>query len=222
MSDSQANAGDPPIPHRNVTVAIVEKQSGETVRYAVLESNDSPLNRVERYFNEFVKELISEMSRGEKRAFLLYERIEGLRPYVKEVTITNKPDTFRWEKSVMGYRGPGATGSITTPYTVDQGEESLVKKGAFPRPIGRFQSAPLDDDGVDEEAIVASLRRAHSLLQTALVEKFSESSRLALIAGLDELMRSTGTAGEPREDWDNPSSDRTAVDLFDAAILLWL
>lgn len=111
MSDSQPTADDPSKLHRKLTVALVGKQSGETIRYAVLESHDSPLNRLERYCDEFVKELIAEMSRGEERTFLLYERVEGLRPCVKDVTVINKPKTIRWERSVMGHRGPGATGA---------------------------------------------------------------------------------------------------------------
>lgn len=65
-------------------------------------------------------------------------------------------------------------------------------------------------------------QHAHTLLRTALAEKFGESSRIALMAGLHELMRSTGTTGEPRDDWYSDPMDQTAVDLFDAAIFLWL
>jgi len=221
MSDSQPRADDPNKPHRKVTVAIVEKESGETIRYSVLEPTDFPFQLVERYCDDFVKEMISEMSRGEARAFLLYERAEGLRPRVKDVKIINKPKTIRWERSVTGHPGRGATGSERIPYSVDEGESSVVKKGAFPRPPGD-SSALLDDGGIDEDAIRAAIRHAHSLLRTALAEKFSESSRLTLMAGLDELMRSTGTTGEPRDDWHMDSMDETAVNLFDAAILLWL
>ena len=221
MSDSHPTADDPNKPHRKVTVAIVEKESGEIIRYSVLEPTDIPRKLVERYFDDFVKEMISEMSRGEERAFLLYERAEGLRPCVKDVKIINKPKTIHCERSVTGHRGPGATGSETDPYSVDEGESSVVKKGAFPRPAGD-PSALLDDGGIDEDAIRAAAQHAHSLLRTALAEKFSESSRLALLAGLDKLMRSTGTTGEPRDDWQSESMDETAVNLFDAAIFLWL
>jgi hypothetical protein len=221
MSDSKPKADDPNKPDRKVTVAIVEKDSGETIRYSVLEPTDSPFQLVQNYFDDFVKEMISKMRRGEERAFLLYEQAEGLRPYVKDFKIINKPKTIRWERSVMGRRGPGATGSETSPYSVDISEDSVVKKGAFPRPVGD-PSVLLDDGGMDEEAIRAAARHAHSLLRTALAEKFSESSRLALMAGLDELMRSTGTTGEPRDDWHVASMDEAAVNLFDAAILLWL
>jgi len=221
MSDSQPRADDPNKPHRKVTVAIVEKESGETIRYSVLKPTDFPFQLVERYCDDFVKEMISEMSRGEERAFLLYSRAEGLRPRVKDVKIINKPKTIRWERSVMGHRGPGATGSATKPYSVDKGESSVVKKGAFPRP-GGDPSALLDDGGIDEDAIRAAVRHVHTLLRTALAEKFNGSSRLALMAGLDELMRSTGTTGEPRDDWYMNSMDETAVDLFDAAIFLWM
>jgi hypothetical protein len=221
MSDSQPTADALNKPHRKVTVAIVAKESGETIRYSVLEATDSPFQLEKRYFDDFVKEMISEMSRGEERAFLLYSRAEGLRPRVKDVKIINKPETVRWERSVMGHRGPGATGSVTHPFSVDEGDSSVVKKGAFPRP-GGDPSALLDDGGIDEDAIRAAARDAHSLLRTALAEKFSESSRLALLAGLDELIRSTGTTGEPCDDWYNHPLDESAVNLFDAAIFLWM
>ena len=222
MSNSQPTADDTNTPHRKVTVAIVKKESGETIRYSVLEPTDSPFQLVRRYFDDFVKEMISEMSRGEERAFLLYERTEGLRPCVNDFKIINKPKTFRWVKSVTGHRGPGATGSETDPYSVDEGESSVVKKGAFPRPAGGDPSSLVDDGGIDEDAIRATIRHVHSLLRTALAEKFSECSRLALMAGLDELIRSTGTTGEPRDECHKDSMDESAVNVFDAAIFLWL
>lgn len=221
MSDSQPPASDPSQRHRKVTVIIVEKQSGETIRHAVLDSNDTPFNRLERYFDDFVKETISEMNRGEARAFLFYERVEGLRPCVKDVTVINKPKTFRWERRVKGRPGPGATGSETDPYSVDIGEISVVKKGAFPRPAGD-PSAPLDDDGIDEDAIRTAMRDVHAVLRTALAEKFTEPSRMALLDKLNELLRSTGTTDGPRDDWYSHSMDNSAVNIFDAAIFLWL
>jgi hypothetical protein len=178
MSDSQPTANDPNKPHRKVTVAIVEKESGETIRYSLLEPTDFPFQLVERYFDDFVKEMISKMRPGEERAFLLYERAEGLRPSVTDFRIVNTPKTVRWERSVTGHRGLGATGSATNPYSVDEGKSSVVKKGAFPRLAGEDPSALSDDGGIDDDAIRAAARHTHSLLRTAIAEKFSESSRL--------------------------------------------
>jgi hypothetical protein len=165
--------------------------------------------------------MVSEMSRGEEREFLLYERAEGLRPTVKNLKIVNKPTTITWERSVTGHRGQGATGSKRSPYSVDEGEGKVVKKGGFPRP-GGDQSALLEDDGLDEDAIRTALQHTHMLLRTALAQKFNESSRLALTAGLDELIRSTGTMGHVRDDWYCNPTDETAINLFDAAVFLWL
>ena len=221
MSESDPMSHDPNKPHRKVTIAIVEKTAAETIRYSVLEPTDYPYQLVESYLDDFAKEMVSEMGQGEERAFLLYEQAEGLRPTVKDVRIINAPKTIKSERSVMGQRGSGVIRIKTVPYSVENGKSTIVKRGAFPTPEGG-RSALFDDDGIDENAIRTAALRAHSLLRTAIAEKFSESSRLALTAGLDELIRSTGTTGDPREDWDSDAMDETAVNLFDAAIFLWL
>ena len=108
------------------------------------------------------------------------------------------------------------------PYDVQEGKYSVVKKGTFPRPPGTELSVTMDDGGIDEDAIRAAILRTHSLALAAVAENFSGASRLALQTGLEDLMRSAGTTGGPREDWEAWDMDAAAVSMYDAAILLWL
>lgn len=207
-------------PHNRITtVAIVEKSSAEVIRYDVLEATDSPYQLVSDYFDCFVKEVLPQMQKDEERYYLLYSRAEGLRPDVREVGIINKP--FTVEHSVTGYPGPGFVKTFTDD--IVWGDAKVVKKGAFPRPPGTDSLAVIDDGGIDEEAIRAAMVNVLSILRAAVIDKFSEQSRLALLEGLTGLMQSTGTKGEPSEYWDSwDSMEESAVNLYDAAILLWL
>lgn len=205
--------------HRKTTVTIVEKLSSELLRYDVLEPTDCPSELVSNYFDRFVEEVLPQMRRGEERFYLLYHRADGLRPDVREVGIINK--TFYVGRSVMGRPDPGFIESF--PHRVAWGDAKVVKKGAFPRPPGADPSAIIDDGGIDEHAIRAALLSTYSLLRAAVAETFNEPSRLALLDGLSDLMRSTGTPGGPSDNWySGGSMAETAVDMYDVAILLWL
>lgn len=210
----------PEFVYRPTTVAIVAKESGELLAYEMLSGRRTPFDLITDFMEAFEKGVVKQMKKGEERTFLLFSRVEGLRPDVREVVVINKKRTV--ERSVMGSSWPGSV--ETFPYTTKWEDARVLKKGEFPRAPDTTSEEPVDDLGLDEEAIRAAAIAACALMRAAAQSSFSEESRSALLDGLKNLMISTGTDGEPFEFWhmSHGSIEETAVDVYDAAICLWL
>lgn len=201
-----------------ITIAIQEQPSKDLVFYRDVSVVDTQIKTLDIYFDHYLTTILPHCDPGEKREYLVFFKDGSHRPSCLKVTFINREQV--WERSVMGSSEPPATGSF--PFQVDFGTPFTSMKGCFPAPPGSVPAFILDDDGVDEAAVVAAMKMTYQRIIDAIADDFQAETRHSLLSQLKILMQTTGAPGMlPRSETtpDTPI-EGSALLMFDTALTL--